>query len=342
MDKVKLMICIKDEEYESRFVKCVMNHYKELYEIHVFDHMSEFIENRKKKKGIFITGDGNDMDLFSAEEGSLLFVLQENMKEYMENTDKGIFVLAKYQEVYKVMEQIEKASKEILAGEGSMPLKETEWIGVFSLEYEVLQIPFSALLGEILGEKNRVLMIDLQPYSGFITELEAGMDVLGMEDLMTVAATGNYTNHRLLSSLGHEQKWDYIFPVKNVQCLTEIDAEQYKRMIHILQTERGYEKIILNFGAGFSGVTEFMEDCNQFYFLTGKKKEHNWREQDFFTKMRILNGDSFFHKIIWMEMPAGSIRGKTWRMLVKEWLWGELGDQIRELYWLECADESDM
>ena len=241
------------------------------------------------------------------------------------------------------MEQVEKlVEKELLPRSCSMTEKKTQWIGIFSLECEVLQMPFTALLGEILGEKNHVLVIDLQPYSGFATEIDTGTDVLGMEDLMAVATTGNYTNHRLLASLGHEQNWDYIYPVQNVQYLTELDAEQYKKMIYMLQKERGYEQIILNFGAGFSDAEEFMKGCDQFYFLTEKKDEHNWREQDFFTKMRILNGDMFFEKLIWMEMPVGSICGKTWRMLTKEWLWGDLGDKLREIYWVESVDGSDM
>lgn len=344
MDKVKLMICIQDEEYESRFVKCVMNHYKESYEIHVFDRMAELVEKVQEMKCVIITGDGDWLNHFSVKsQGSVLFVLQENVKEDVEFLDNEIIFIEKYQEVYKVMEQVEKmVMKKLLPKVFSVSQKETQWIGVFSLEHEVLQIPFTALLAEILGEKKHVLVIDIQPYSGFVTEIGTGTDVLGMEDLLTITATGIYTDNRLLASLGHEQKWDYIYPVKNIQYLTDADAEQYKKMIHILQKERGYEQIIINFGAGFSGVTEFMKSCDQFYFLTDKKEENNWREQEFFTKMKISNGDEFFERIIWMEMPGTSIRGKTWRILVKEWLWNDLGDQLREIYWVERIDGSNM
>ena len=33
---------MKDEEYQTRFVKCILNHYKEVYEVHVLkDGVSE-------------------------------------------------------------------------------------------------------------------------------------------------------------------------------------------------------------------------------------------------------------------------------------------------------------
>lgn len=336
MKKVKLAICIQDEEYEARFVKCVMNHYKESYEIYVLDSISELVKQMEKMDGVIIAGDGDWLSQCSFEkQENVIFVLQENMEEKMMCMENGIFLTEKYQEVYKVMEQVEKqVTKDFSKKVHSMDEKETQWIGVFSLENEVLQIPFTALLAEILGETKQVLVIDIQPYSGFEMEIDADADVLGMEDVMAVTATGVYTNSRLAASIGHEQRWDYIYPVKNVQCLAEADVEQYKTMIRLLQKERGYEHIIINFGAIFSGVTELIRSCDQVYFLTGKPEETNWREKEFHTKMGIGNGDNFLEKIIWMEMPVCSIRGKTWRMLVKEWLWNDLGDKLREINWL--------
>lgn len=340
MDKIKLTICIEDEEYEERFVKCVLKHYKESYEIHVFDCISEMIKSIEEMDGIIITGDGEWFHQCSFEgQEKILFVLKEEMNKEKECFQKGIIFTEKYQEVYKIMEQVEKmTANDFISKVPFMDHKKIQWIGVFSLESEILQIPFTALLAEILGEKKPVLVMDMQPYSGFSTEMEIGEDAFSMEDLMTIASTGVYTKNRLISSIGHEQKWDYVYPIKNVQCLTEADAAQYRQMISIIQKERGYEQIIINFGAVFPGVADLMSSCDAIYFLTGKRDDKNWREQDFFTRMGIFHGDDFFKKLIWMEIPASSIRGKTWRMLVKEWLWDDIGDKLREINWMEKED----
>lgn len=335
MDKTKLAICIEDEEYEARFVKCVMNHYKQSYEIHVVNSIREIAEGHRGRFNVVITGDGKGLDLFSLEE-CILFVLQEDVIVEDSSSGENIFYTEKFQEVYKIMEELEKSvNQRFFQRIGRVGSKDIQMIGVFSLGKEEMQIPFTALLAEILGEKSSVLVIDMQPYSGFQIELEVEEDALGMEDVMTVATTEIYTNRRLAASIGHEQKWDFIYPAKNAECLGEANRVLYKKMIHILQKEREYEQVILNFGAVFSGMTELMDDCQHFYFLTEKKEERNWREKAFFDEMRGRGKESFLQKIIWMDIPVHFTKERSWRQLTRSWLWSELGDKLREMNWME-------
>lgn len=342
MDKTRLAICIGDAEYEARFVKCVMNHYRESYEIHVVDDICEIVEEPKREFHVVITGDGNTREKHT-EETYILFVLQENGAAVGKDSDENVFFTEKYQEVYKIMEEVEKAvfqrlsRKHVLAGK-----KEAQLIGVFSLEKEAMQIPFTALLAEILGEQNRVLVIDMQPFSGFSASLDSEEDALGMEDLMTVATTESYTSNRLVASIGQEQKWDFVYPVKNVQCLAEADEGLYQKMIQILQKERGYEQIILNFGAVFSGMMELMTRCQQLYFLTERKEEKNWREEAFEDEMRRRGNEAFLQRIFWIEIPLHFVKEKTWRQLTTNWLWNELGDKLREINWMESEHGPNM
>lgn len=340
MDKTKLAICMEDEEYEARFVKCVMNHYKESYEIHIVDDIEKIAEEQKREFHVIVTGDDSG-NTFCDGEAMVRLVLQENAIEHVPDSEDNVFYTEKYQEVYKIMEVLEQA----VVQQSSQKIYQvgrttTQLIGVFSLEKEGMQIPFTALLAEILGDRNRVLVIDLQPFSGFSVELDTEENALGMEDLMTIATTENYTSNRLAASIGHEQKWDYVYPVRNVQCLAEANVELYRKIIEILQKERGYEQVILNFGAVFPGVGELMEDCQQFYVLTERKEESSWREENFLHEMRCRGKEGFLQKFTWMEIQARFVKERSWRQLAKSWLWSELGDQLRERNWMESGNSN--
>ena len=204
-----------------------------------------------------------------------------------------------------------------------------------------MQIPYAALLAEILGDESRVLLIDIQPFSGFSMEIETE-NVLGMEDLMSVATTQNYTQSRLAGSIGQEQKWDFIYPVKRVSCLAEVDGELYQKMFDLIQTQKQYEKVIINFGAVCSGMLELMENCQKIYMLTDREADKNWREQDFIEQMQKQGKENLLQKISWVEIPVGVVREKSWRQLVKNWLWGGIGDFVREQFWMRKKNGTDM
>lgn len=340
MDKTKLAICIEDEEYKSRFARCVMHHYKDSYEIHIVDNIQEIEEGGKPE--VIIIGDDTNINLYDWQE-LIILVLQEDVTEETSVLNERVLYTEKYQEVYKIMEVLKKAVlQQPMQSVYQAGRKETQFIGVFSLQEEEMQMPFTALLADVLGENNRVLVVDVQPFSGFVIELEPKEQTLGMEDLMAVATTEHYTSNRLAASIGHEPKWDYVYPVKNAQCLVEADGMLYQKMVEILVKEWGYEQVIFNLGEVFSGMVEWMELCQQFYILTRRKEERSWREEAFFQEMKCRGKEEFLQKLIWMEVPKPLIKERSWREMASTWLWSELGDRLRELHWVEYKDGSYM
>lgn len=340
MEKTKLAICMEDEEYRTRFVQCVMNHYKDSFEIHVVNHIQDFTAGQNKEVGVIITGDGKEINQGDFE-GTAFLVLQEEVLQE-EALSENVYYTEKYQEVYKIIENVEKIAKgKNYSVKKRIERREMQQVGIFSLGKEVMQIPFAALLAEILGESSRVLVMDIQPFSGLAMEVETE-DSLGMEDMMSIATTENYTVNRLAASIGHEQKWDFIYPVKNFTCLTEVGAELYHKILDILQKEQSYDYVIINFGAVFPGMVEFMESCHQMYLLTDKKEERNWREKSFLAEMSAHGRVDFLKRICWLEIPMEFVREKSWQQLTKNWLWSELGDKLRELYWMENRNGESM
>ena len=168
MKKTKLAICMKDLEYQKRFVNCFMNHYKHQYELHVFTNLEQLSSVDSLEYAVIITGEYNTNEIADfVERGKILLILAENLSETEDNQEKDFVYTEKYQEVYKIADVIERLVAESgYACAVRYPDTSCEYMGIYSLTQEQYQIPFAVLLGELYGTKQKVLILDLQSYSG--------------------------------------------------------------------------------------------------------------------------------------------------------------------------------
>jgi len=63
MNKTKLAICMKDLEYQERFVNCFMNHYNHQYELHVFTSQDSLERINPAEYAVIITGEYSTEEL---------------------------------------------------------------------------------------------------------------------------------------------------------------------------------------------------------------------------------------------------------------------------------------
>lgn len=330
MDKTKLAICMKDLEYQTRFVNCFMNHYKLQYELHVFTNLEQLREAKPLEYAIIITGEYSTEEMANfVERGEIIFALTESEKEDTEHLEM-LFFANKYQEVYKIEEILQR----IIAERAAAPkigrkTADCQWIGVFSLTKEEFQIPFTALLAKIYGEEKKVLVLDLQNYSG-LTRMDVTIPHMGLEDLLSIANIGTYSRGRVLDCIEHESNWDFINPVKNTSCLMEGTLEHYGFILDIMEEEFGYQTIVINFGATYQGQREMMERCHSFYLLTGKDEIGTWREDAFFQELEQGKQSDWLQNIEKIEIPTVSVAEKTWRTITDKWYWSSFGEKIRQ------------
>jgi len=331
MSKTTLAICMKDLEYQDRFVSCFMNHYNHQYELHVFTNPKQMEASDPMGYAVIITGEysTDEMAIF-VERGEVILNLKEDFGKKKELVGEKFVCTEKYQEVYKIVELIECLIADKVP-ESRIHLQENgyERIGIYSLTQEMYQAPFAALLGKIYGEQHKVLILDLQGYSG-LSEMEEGMATMGLEDLLSVALTGNYSKSRVLECIQHESNWDYICSVQNNQCLAEGTKELYEALIELLVQEFGYEVIIINFGTVFLGQLDLMECCQCLYLLNEKTGEGHWREDNFERELQRQEKEILYRKIQKVEIPQNSNREVTWKALAEKWTWGQLGELLRQ------------
>ena len=319
---------MKDLEYQTRFVNCFMNHYNHQYELHVFTNMEQLLETKSKDYTVIITGEYSIDEVTKfVERGEILLFLAEDSGSPFPFLKEEIVCIQKYQEVYKIEEVLKRVVAEHIDGYQMDGTKsEYKSIGVFSLTKELYQAPFAALLAKVYAEHEKVIVIDLQAYSG-LCRMEEGMTSMGMEDLLSSVITGNYSRSRIMECIRHEADWDYICAVQNMECLAEGTKDSYDTIMEILAKELGYQTIILNFGAFFVGQAELMEKCQRVYFLCENEHFQNWREDAFFQILLRQEKRDFIQRIQKISIASGP--EKTWQDFADKWMWSSLGDEIR-------------
>lgn len=331
MSKVKLAICMKDLEYQERFVNCFMNHYNRQYELHVFTNQHQLREVTNMEYAVIITEEYTTDEMADfVEKGEVILNLTENTAKQQVISGTNLVNTEKYQEIYKIAEVIESLTVEKMSmGSRYINVTENTCIGLYSLTQEMYQAPFAALLAKIHGAYHKTIVLDLQNYSG-LGEIEEGMASMGLEDMLSVVHTGNYSRSRILEGIHHEAEWDYIGPTQNSQCLAEGSQELYAKLIKLLIQELGYQKIIINFGSVFLGQLDMMAECEVLYLLCGKDVDGHWRENRFFYELSRHGKENLLQKIKKVEIPKSSGREGSWNALAEKWSWDPLGELLRQ------------
>ena len=270
MERMKIAICMEDGEYLKRLSACLLRYYRSCMEIHIFTKTEQMEKISPEEYEVFLIGDFEpDMPEFrKLPKEKILYLGEENTKM---PEDSGITVLNRYEEVPRIVDAMG-----ILAGkqENSFETKgekssRYKFYGIYSLNAAKLQLPFVILLANTLAEKTRVLVVDLQESSGLggLKELEKEDVCSGMEDVMTMADSGKYTRARLISAIRHYRQWDYIYPVRNSEVLSEGNYSLYLSMLQTIEQEMNYGAVIINFGGRFPGFFRLISDCKQCFLL---------------------------------------------------------------------------
>lgn len=330
MERIKLAICMKEGEYLKRLSACLLNHYRTCMEIHIFTDIEQIKMIEPSNYQAFLIGD------FDLEISELRHIPKEKIL-YLENGDAEeseehrVCVISKYEEVPRIVDAIGilMGNKESFLKEGEKSKVSCKRFGVYSLNTAELQLPFVIMIANILAEKQRVLVVDLQENSGLIGICEEEKNA-GMEEVMVMADTKKYTRARLISSIAHHRQWDYIYPARNSECLCEADYSIYKSMLQMIENEMNYDVIILNFGVRFQGFFRLVSECRECFFI-GEGNKKPWREKAFYEELKKREEEISSNAFVRIEMSANQGIAFSAERLADQWLWNEPGDFLRKI-----------
>lgn len=338
MQKVKLAVCMGDHEYASRFTNCLLGHYGNQFELHIFTGTEQLLEASSQSYDVLICSDytrefGEILDSWQI---PVIYLWEEEQEKelytYIEDTEGRLCFVDKYQEVNRIVDEVLKR-----IGDEIRNVQQTGSIsprcrltGVYSLSENEYQLPFTVTMGSILGEHERVLILDLQENSGFSQLAERG-EKMGLEELLVMAATEKFARGRLLSCIGHLDRADYIYPVENTECLCEAALETYLKVLQMLTQELDYSVIIINFGARFVGFFEVLNRCQDIYLMQKRGGLCQWREYEFVEELEAKGYQELVQRMTKVEIPLMTEPVVSCERLIEQWKWNEFGDCIRRM-----------
>lgn len=335
MQKVRIAICIGEDEYRSRFVSCLMKHYQDRLSLYVFESVEMFRAARETPYEISLFSDcSEELSALAGECTEPVLYLYDpeclDVALQAEAEEGGVYFVEKYQEVNKIVDEIlARISDEVMKVKETGTLSgRTRMVAVYSLSENEYQLPFSVTFGSIVGEQEKVLLVDMQENSGF-TQIMEQEGRLGMEELLVMAESGSYSKSRIASCIGHLHGMDFVYPAENADCLCEAQASTYMAMLSMLTGEMDYDTVILNLGVRFQGFAEILNRCPEIYLMHRNGGLSQWREYEFVEELRRKGYSGVAERMIKVEIPVISYPVTSFERLVEQWKWNEFGDFIR-------------
>lgn len=330
MKRVRIGLYIGDREYADRFTGCLINHFREQLELHMYTELEKVWEDSSGWDAVLLSDCGEE--IMRIEDSLPVIYLYDAEEDVEELQRKGIGLVYKYQEVNKIVDEILKQIGEEIKNvrENGNLLGKMQVLAVYALSENEYQLPLAVTLGAILSEKERVLLVDMQENSG-LSQLMDCENMLGLEELLVMAAREKFSKGRIVSCIGHLDRLDVVYPVNNTECLCEVQNQTYQRLFGILRQEMNYETIILNMGSRFVGFFDLLESCQEIYLMKSRGGLGQWREKEFMAELEKHGNQNMVQKLRQIQIPIMASPVISCERLVEQWKWNEFGDSIRKL-----------
>lgn len=334
MQKVRVGICCEDKEYESRFTKCLMNHYRTQLELYIFSGPDQILANNNMMMEALIVSDmEKEVEQISLSVKIPVFYLYDKETEEIYNIYKdGIIFVDKYQEIKNIVDELLRGiqCEEKTVNCNGLVKGKTVVSAIYSLTETEYQIPFAMTMASILCERERVLLLDMQENSGLAQVIGREND-MNLEELLVMAEGGSYSINRMQACIGHLDRIDYIYPVMNSESICEVSPDSFSNLINMLRHELEYDRIIINLGARFQGFFQVLNGSTEIYFIQKNGTFCHWRDNEFFQEMEKNGFTNVQERLICVNLPSVDSTVTSCERLIEEWKWNEFGDMIRKV-----------
>ncbi len=331
MEKIALGICLFEKEYEKRFCAIIMNYYRSKVNLYIYSSMEEIAENQLSSLVI------DDYETAIMMQRRLKIPIICLTEKGINSEIEGVICVDKYMEVSSIMSEIiQQIGGEITEiFEGGTYTPKTSLIGVYGLSESEFQLPLVLTLADILGESERVLVLDLQENSG-LDVYERPKDCLCLEDLFLMVKSGNCKREHMQRAIGKHNRMEYVYPVVNTEVLSELERREMLLLVDLLKESFDYKVIIINLGSRFQGFFELLNQCSQIYMLQNRGGLGKWREYEFIEEICKRGYNRLVDKLVKIEVPLITQNFLTCREIAEQWRWDEFGDNLRKLSFREA------
>lgn len=210
-------------------------------------------------------------------------------------------------------------------------------IGVYSPLNRVGKTMFALTLGEILGEKEKVLYLNLEDYNGFETIFSTNYRS-DLSDLIYFARQkeGNLI-YKLNGMLQTFQNLDYIPPAFSPGDLRDVGCEEWLDFIGEITSCGEYDVLILDVGTQIEDVFRILQACRKIYMPVLEDDISRAKLLQFEKNVHALECSDIFEKIQRLHLPLWEETGNGEKLL-ERLAAGELGSYIRRMLTKEAEE----
>lgn len=261
------VICDHEKQYAKNLLQIFSSKHEvgiQLYLFYTMEELSRFTE-QKKIHVLLISGEypRKQREQISAEERYVL--VRDHQK--LPPGETGIL---RYQSADAIWSQIverdndEEDDKEKGVVSGHLKTK-GRLIGVYSPVHRIGKTRFALELGKKMAEKEPVLYLNLETYSGGdVYFREKAEEHLG-DLLYYIRQEKGNLGIRISTMAGQMEHLDYIYPMPYLQDLKAVKKEEWLELLEQILKECIYGKIVLDLGDSVEGLFEILKACDVVY-----------------------------------------------------------------------------
>ncbi len=193
-----------------------------------------------------------------------------------------------------------------------LPLEavEGELIGIYSPIHRIGKTQFALELGKRLAEKEPVLYLNLEEYSGgkwYFPDMQEQT----MGDLLYYCSQGRKDlGLRISSIVGQCGKLDYVSPISCVQDLRAVSENEWFTLLECILEQCVYGKVILDLGDSIAGLYSILLRCDTIYTPVIEEAAALAKLSQYTENLRKMGKEEILEKTVQVKMRRKVGTGK--------------------------------
>lgn len=333
MKSNRLAICDPDETYPEKLQRNLMNRNSFPFSVSIFGKVEELKKvNEKKPFEIILAAESIYEEVEEEKFSGMVILLQEN----------GMISVTKKERIrkYQSSETIRKMILELYAdwngtvSKQNIMQKDTCLVGIYSPLGRCLQTSFSLLLGQFLAEKQNVLYLNFEPFTG-LSGLLGREEEKDLTDLVYYLENGkDRFLYKLESMVSNVNGLNYVAPAYSYMDIAAVKAEDWLLLIQSLKECGNYDVIILDLSELVQGLPDILRECSYIYTLNQNKGAAVHKMKEYEDLLNRWEYQDVIGKTKKLEIPVFQSLPST----LDTMLYGELADYVRGVLREEGAE----
>lgn len=323
----------KNRTYGNRLMSAMSKRAAMRFKVQMFTDREQF-ENyiKNNEPDVLLTGEesyyGEIKRLYS---GRIIVLMDEHadcgsIKDIYGQDVVGVY---RYQSGDLLYKEVIKEGKLVRKKEQSS----VNTIAVYSPVYAEPKSAFVLNLGKVLGEKYKVLYLNLEEFSG-LDEVLPDMEKGTLSDAIYYYRQGKSAAiEKIKEIISTEAGFDYIAPVKCAEDISQIESEEMLDFIDCIGKELAYDIIILDISEAVRDKWKILESVSRFYmpikddYMSSRKIAQfetyygcTGKEEilDNTVKIRLPEGEENINPHFWDKLQAGGMYRYV-KKLTEQW-----------------------